>query len=276
MELTLGFSPCPNDTFIFDALIHGKINTGGLKFKVFMADVEQLNLWAAERKLDISKLSYHAFAYVAGSYRLMHSGSALGRKNGPLFISKDSNLLIANANPVTAIPGKLTTANLLFSIFYPHITQKPEYLFSDIEKTILEGKTDAGVIIHESRFTFEQKGLKKITDLGEKWETETGFPIPLGGIAIHQRVQPEIQLQVESLIRKSVEFAFANPESGKAFIKKHSQELDDSIIRKHIDLYVNDYTLDLGKEGKDAVAGLFRFARRENLFSFDENSIFVG
>lgn len=275
MELSLGFSTCPNDTFIFDAMINGKIETEGLSFNIVMADVEQLNKRAFEGNIDITKISYHAFSYVASNYKLLNSGSALGRGNGPLLISKRQLHVDEIKDLKVAIPGKFTTANLLFQIFFPESVQKVELIFSEIEDAILQEKVDAGVIIHENRFTFQEKGLHKIVDLGEKWENETGYAIPLGGIAVHRKHPPELQQKIDRVLRKSIEFAFQNPESGMEFIKLHAQEMKEDIIRKHIQLYVNQFTLDLGTEGKNAVYKLFGFALKKGVIDLSVNDIFV-
>jgi 1,4-dihydroxy-6-naphthoate synthase len=275
MKLTLGFSTCPNDTFIFDALIHKKVDTEGLDFDVILADVEELNRNAFEGKIDITKLSYHAFAHVAGNYKLLTSGSALGYKNGPLLISKRKIGPAEVADLKVAIPGKFTTANLLFSIVYPNVIEKTEYLFSDIEEAVLNGRVDAGVIIHENRFTYENKGLKKIIDLGEDWEEKTKNPIPLGGIVIRRQIDTEIQKKVNRVLKRSVEFALVNPKSGYRFIKKYAQELNDEVIQKHIDLYVNNFTVDLGKIGKNAVKTLFEKAENEKIIEKVQQDIFV-
>ncbi len=261
MIFTLGFSPCPNDTFIFDALIHHKIDTEGFEFKVTMADVEELNRKAFEQALDITKLSFHAFLYLTEKYALLNSGSALGDNCGPLLISPSPTLPKGKGDrSLIAIPGKYTTANYLLSIAYPNVSNKQEMLFSDIEEAILSGKVDAGVIIHENRFTYESKGLFKIMDLGEYWYKQTQMPIPLGGIAIKQKYSIEIQRKINRLLRKSIEYAFANPLSSKAFIKAHSQEMSDEVIQKHIELYVNNYSIDLGKKGKEAIELMFEKA----------------
>lgn len=285
--LSLGFSPCPNDCFIFDAMLHEKVDTEGLKFKSVIEDVEALNkrtinsslslpfgkgaLSPSERvrgamQLDITKLSFFAFAQVQKKYSLLDSGSALGFGVGPLVIKKlGYGIKDLNSSKFKiAIPGRHTTANFLFSLAFPKATNKVELLFSEIEKAVLDGKTDAGVIIHENRFTYRQKGLKKIIDLGAWWKKKTKLPIPLGGIAIKKTFQKEIQRKVERVIRKSVEYAFANPESSKAFIKKHSQEMDDDVIKQHINLYVNKYSLSLGIKGRKAVNLLLQHTTRIN------------
>lgn len=275
MKLTLGFSTCPNDTFIFDAMIHSKVDTEGLEFDVVMADVEELNRGAFEGSIDITKLSYHAYAYIADSYKLLTSGSALGRGNGPLLISKHKIYPDEVNDLKVAIPGKNTTGNLLFGIFYPNITDKPEYLFSDIEEAILDGEVDAGVIIHENRFTYQKKGLRKIVDLGEKWEEKTKSPIPLGGIVVHRRLSNEVQQKVNRVLKRSLQFAFENPDSSYSFVKQYAQEMEEEVMRNHIKLYVNEFSLDLGVEGKEAIKTLYREAIKNGVFSSIPDDIFV-
>lgn len=275
MKLSLGFSTCPNDTFIFDAMIHQKVDAEGLEFEVNLADVEELNRDAFEGKIDITKLSYHAFAYIANNYKLLTSGSALGYKNGPLLIGKRKIYPDEVADLKVAIPGKYTTANLLFSIAFPNVKEKKEYLFSDIEEAILDGEMDAGVIIHENRFTFEKKGLKKIIDLGEDWEEKTNNPIPLGGIVVHRKLDIKIQQKINRVLKRSIEFALANPNSSYRFVKNYAQELNDEVIQKHIALYVNNFTVDLGETGKNAVKTLFDRAEKEKIIDKVQHDIFV-
>ena len=268
MKLTLGFSPCPNDTFIFDALVHHKIDTEGLEFDVVFADVQQLNKWAFEGKLDITKLSYNAFTYCVSDYVLLDSGSALGRNCGPLLIKKPEATLTRKSK--IAIPGKYTTANMLLNIAYPHYKNKVETLFSDIEDDVINGNVDAGLIIHENRFTYKEKGLEKVKDLGEFWEEETGLPIPLGGMVIKRSLPFEGQEKTERVLRKSVEYAFANPNSSVDYVKCHAQEMEKEVIDAHINLYVNDFSISLGIEGREAVQLLFEKSGKEC------SSIFVG
>jgi 1,4-dihydroxy-6-naphthoate synthase len=281
MKLTLGFSPCPNDTFIFDALIHHKIDTEGLEFEVFYDDVETLNQKAMRAELDITKLSYHAFAYVTDKYVLLDAGSALGFGVGPLLICKDdpeqliSNLQSLTTNPKIGIPGKYTTANFLLGLAFPNATNKVELVFSDIENAVLDGRIDAGLIIHENRFTYQAKGLKKIIDLGDYWEKQTGCAIPLGGIVANRKLPLDIQYKINRVLRKSVEFAFENPKSGLEFIRSHAQEMSEEVMYKHIELYVNKYSVDLGAEGKKAIKLLFDTALEKHIIPEIKANIFI-
>ncbi len=283
MELTLGFSPCPNDTFIFDALIHGKIDTEGLSFKVFFDDVETLNQKALRGELDITKLSFHAFAYVAEQYALLDSGSALGFGVGPLLICKKENveqiadeLKTADCKLRVAIPGKYTTANFLLGVAYPQLTDKQEMVFSEIEEALLNDQIDLGLIIHENRFTYQAKGLHKVVDLGAYWEEFSGCAIPLGGIVANRKLPLEIQQKVNRLVKKSVEFAFANPKSGIEFIREHAQAMEEEVMYKHIELYVNKYSVDLGIEGRKAIDTLFDIATKNEVIPPIGKSLYVN
>ena len=279
MNLSLGFSPCPNDCFIFDAMVHGKIDTEGLEFDVVMEDVEALNQRAFKSELDISKLSFHAFLYVQENYILLRSGSALGFNCGPLLVERaelsverKNNATLSTLNPQLstyriAIPGKNTTANFLLSLAFPQAKNKTEVLFSEIEQGVLDGKYDAGLIIHESRFTYEQKGLKKIIDLGEFWESLIHAPIPLGGIVARRNFDNELLKKINRIIRKSVEYAYANTPDVMAYVKAHAQEMSEEVMKKHIDLYVNEFSIDLGVKGKDAVDILFKKALEQKLIT---------
>lgn len=274
-KLSIGFSPCPNDTFIFDALVHHKIDTEGLDFDVYLGDVENLNQKAFNNELDITKISYHAFGYITDYYALLNSGSALGKGCGPLLITKDASNTHDLKSTKIAIPGKYTTANFLLSIAHPEATNKTEFLFSDIENAVLNSEVDAGLIIHENRFTYQEKGLKKIIDLGEYWEQTTGTLIPLGGIIIKRNLSKEIIEKVNRLIRKSIEFAFNNPDEPLNYMKKHSQEMDEVVMRQHIDLYVNKYSIDLGIEGKDAITQMFNLAQQKGIIPEIKENIFI-
>lgn len=251
--MTLGFSPCPNDTFIFHAMTHGLVDTEGLTFEVLMEDVEQLNQRALKQELDITKLSYHAWLYLMKEYTLLGSGSALGNHCGPLLISKRTILPEELPNCVVAIPGEYTTANYLLSAAFPVLKEKKVMLFSDIEKAVLDGSVDAGLIIHENRFTYAERGLQKIQDLGEWWEDGTGFPIPLGGIVARSSFGKEELAKINRVLRRSVEYAFAHPEACMDFVREHAQEMDESVMLKHIQLYVNDFSVDLGTRGRAAI-----------------------
>lgn len=274
-KITLGFSPCPNDTFIFDALINNKIENKDFEFELKIADVEELNRMILKSELDVSKISYHLYPYVSENYQILNAGSALGNNNGPILISKYKIYPDEIKDLKIAIPGKYTTANLLFSIFYPNITNKPEYLFSDIEEVILSNEVDAGLIIHETRFTYMKKRLKKVVDLGEKWEAEIKQPLPLGGISIKRDLPEEIKIKINQLISSSVSYAFINPLGTYNYIKQHSQSLSEEVIQSHIDLYVNDYTIDLKEKGRKAILTLFEKAYERNLVPELKSAIFI-
>ncbi len=263
--MQIGYSPCPNDTFIFDALVHDRVDTEGLRFEPVLADVEALNQWAFAGKLEVTKLSYHAFAYLTERYALLHSGSALGNNCGPLLIGKvPMSEAEINAAEI-AIPGRLTTANFLLSMAFPQALRKRELLFSAIEDAVLTGETGAGLIIHENRFTYAQRGLVKLLDLGEHWEQTTGLPIPLGGIAVRRDLPEAVQQKIGRVLRRSVEYAFANPEASKPYVREHAQAMDDAVMQAHIDLYVTDYTVDLGEKGRQAVTYMFDTAEKQGI-----------
>jgi 1,4-dihydroxy-6-naphthoate synthase len=277
MTLTLGFSPCPNDTFIFDALVNNKIDTGDLKFEVILEDVQTLNSWALQQKLDITKLSYGVLPLVLEKYILLNSGSALGNGVGPLLI-KNEELKIKNVEGyLIAIPGEHTTAHLLFSLAYPNAKNKIFLRYNEIENFVLEGK-GLGVIIHENRFTYADKGLHKITDLGDYWEKETGKSIPLGGIVIKRSINTAIKLQADKLISQSIEYAYKHHYKELTdYVKKHSQEMSEGVMRKHIDLYVNDYSIDLGEAGKDAIQKLLSvFVNTHTGYQLPANDVFLS
>jgi len=276
MKLTLGFSPCPNDTFIFDAMLRQIIDTEGLEFEVFMEDVEALNRRAFAGELDVTKLSYHAYAHLADQYALLDAGSALGNNCGPLLIARAPMRMEEINAARIAIPGNMTTANFLLSMAYPNAQSKQETLFSDIEDAVLEGRADAGLIIHENRFTYAQRGLVKILDLGEHWETTTGLPIPLGGIVVRRALPLDIQHKVNRVMRRSVEYAFAHPEAVMPFVRAHAQAMEDAVMQAHIDLYVTYYTIDLGASGREAVEQMFRIAREKQIIPNYPENIFLN
>ncbi len=275
MNLTLGFSPCPNDTFIFDAMVHGKIDTEGLEFSTIISDVEELNNLAFKGEIDVTKMSYHAFAAVSEQFRLLSAGSALGYKNGPLLISRHKIYPDEVKDLRIAIPGENTTANLLLSIAFPKVNEKKPYLFSLIEEVVLSGEMDAGLIIHENRFTYQKKGLKKILDLGEYWEELTAMPIPLGGIAVNRKLTIPLQQKINRVMKRSVEFAFEHPKETWSFVKNHAQAMEDEVMENHISLYVNQFTRDLGTKGKDAISILYQKAAEKGIIKEVSKDIFV-
>jgi len=273
MKLTLGYSPCPNDTFIFDALVNKKIDNEGLEFDTVLEDVETLNKWSFEKKLDITKLSYPAFFQNLDKYVLLNSGAALGKGVGPILISNKEPGIMNVEEMTIALPGENTTANLLFSFAYPDVKNKTFMRFDKIEDFVLNDSTKAspaggglvgaaalGVIIHENRFTYQQKGLHKVTDLGEYWEEKMNAPIPLGGIAVKRSIDKEISLKIDKLIRKSIEFAFSHYPLITEYVKQHSQEMSEDVMRQHIELYVNNFSIDLGYDGKQAIETLYKIA----------------
>lgn len=262
MHLSLGFSPCPNDTFIFDGLVNKKIDTREFSFDTHLEDVETLNNWALQGKLDITKLSFAVYLKVKDQYELLNSGSALGRGCGPLLIAKKDIPLSEIDNLTVAIPGENTTANLLFSIAFPNAKKKKVMLFSEIENAVINGDVDAGVIIHENRFTYQLKGLVKLMDMGEFWEKTTGNPIPLGGIFIKKSIPAAIRQQLDQLIHNSLQNSYASYPQLSEYVTAHAQEMDESVMRQHIDLYVNQFSLDLGAEGKAAVTALMEAAEK--------------
>jgi 1,4-dihydroxy-6-naphthoate synthase len=272
--LTLGFSPCPNDTFIFDSLVHQQVPDSDLQFDVFLEDVETLNQWAFEGKLDITKLSYSAFLHLTDTYQLLDSGSALGFGVGPLLVTtqekastiRDLSDFLETAR--IAIPGKYTTANLLLSLAFPEAkNKKTEVLFSDIESAVLLGKYDAGLIIHENRFTYAERGLEKLMDCGAWWESETKAAIPLGGIVIKKSLPEEVKQKVQKAIKESLELSWDAYPKLSDFITAHAQEMSEEVMRKHIKLYVNEYSSSLASTGKSAVDTLFQQAFKVGIIS---------
>jgi 1,4-dihydroxy-6-naphthoate synthase len=265
MKLTLGFSPCPNDTFIFDAMVNGNIDTKGITFEYVLEDVETLNKWAEDGRLDVTKLSYNTFIHIVNEYALLHSGSALGKGVGPLLIAKEPLDLSQIENFRIAIPGVKTTANLLLSLAFPQAKNKEEIVFSEIEAAVLQGRYDAGLIIHESRFTYAQKGLFKLIDLGDWWENTMNAAIPLGGIVARRSFDKELCATIDGIIKESLAYSWKHYPELSPFVKAHAQEMEEDVMRKHIDLYVNNYTTDLGEEGRNAVITLFEKAKQSGL-----------
>lgn len=275
-KITIGFSPCPNDTFMFCAMVNGMIDCGELEFIPGIEDVESLNQRALRGDLDVTKLSMNAYAYASKNYLILNSGSALGNNCGPILISKKKYSSDEVFDLKIAIPGKYTTANLLLSIFFPNANNKTELIFSQIENAVLNGTFDAGLIIHENRFTYQQKGLYKIADMGELWEQQTHSAIPLGCIAIKRNLDDTIKTKTDEIIRQSIQFAFSNPDQVMPYVKKYAQEMDEGIMQQHIQLYVNDFSLALGTEGKKAIAILFKKGKELGIFSENTEQIFVS
>lgn len=274
MQLTIGFSPCPNDTFIFDAMIHHKINTEGLQFKFVLEDVQTLNDWALEGRLDITKLSYGVLPLVLNRYKLLDSGSALGKGVGPLLITNERDGVLNVEEQVIAIPGKNTTAHLLFSLKYPLAKNKIFIRYDEIENFVLQGK-GLGVIIHENRFTYKEKGLIKIIDLGDYWEQQNNVPIPLGGIVIKKSIEIDLQQKINRLIKESIEYAYKQYPLLNDFIKENSQEMSEAVMLEHINLYVNNYSLSLQREGREAVLKLLEVFAKMNAVTVNPNDLFV-
>jgi len=263
MKITIGFSPCPNDTFIFDALVNGGMDTEGLAFEPVLEDVQTLNEWAAAGRLDVTKLSLPALFRQQDQYAVLQSGAALGQGVGPLLVAKKMVDVGDVEHCTIAIPGLDTTAHFLLQFAFPTVGRKVPMLFSQIENAVLEGHTDLGVIIHENRFTYQQKGLHRIADLGAVWEERTGMPIPLGCIAVKRSLPAEVQQKLERLIRKSLEMAFSRYPQVSDYVRRHAQEMDEDVMRKHIELYVNDYSKDLGPSGRGAIDGFYKIFKGE-------------
>jgi 1,4-dihydroxy-6-naphthoate synthase len=268
MKLTLGISPCPNDTFIFDALVNGALDTGGLELEVVHEDVQTLNEWALAGRLDVTKLSYGVLPLVTREYALLEAGGALGRGVGPLLVARPGaaggTAAFDPARMTVAIPGEQTTAHLLFSLAYPGAAHRRFRVFSEIEAAVAAGEVDAGVIIHEGRFTYAARGLVRLLDLGEDWERRTGAPIPLGGIVVRRALGPEVAARLDRLVRESLVASRARYPALSAYVRRHAQALDEAVMRQHVDLYVNDFSLGLGEAGRRAVETLLRVWREQH------------
>ncbi len=276
MKLSLGFSPCPNDTFIFDAMVNGKIDTEDLEFDFFLADVEELNRRVFAAESDISKISCHAYAHAADNYLILDSGGAMGYGSGPLLISKRPIDMVNPEKLHIAIPGIYTTANLLLSIAWPTALNKTEYLFSDIENAILNDEADAGLIIHETRFTYINKGLIKIADMGEFWESLTQLPVPLGVIVVNRKLPEHVALKVNRVIRRSLEYALANSaENPGNFVLSNAGQTDRDVIKSHISLFVNDFSFNLGRIGRNALTELYRISSEKGITPLLPERIFL-
>ncbi len=265
MELKFAYSPCPNDTFAFHALTNNLVDCEGIIFSPVLMDVEQLNRCAYDQKYPICKLSYNAYFTLCDKYIMLRSGSALGYNNGPLLVS--NNLTDPTKDDTILIPGIHTTANLLLTIYFPHLTKKRELIFSQIENYLANKGFNYGLLIHEGRFTYKQKNLELIADLGEIWQKENNLPIPLGGIAINRSLSKDIQYKVERVLRRSILFAIDNPTASQGYVMDNAQEIETSVQQKHISLFVNDYSLDIGQEGSEAIYKLYSTGKKfNNLF----------
>ncbi|PKO98615.1 MAG: 1,4-dihydroxy-6-naphthoate synthase [Bacteroidetes bacterium HGW-Bacteroidetes-8] len=284
MRLTLAYSPCPNDTFAFHAMVHSLVDCEGLTFDVNLMDIETLNKSSAEGVYDICKLSYHAYCHLADKYIMLRAGSALGFNNGPLLVAKKGYPLFPEkgaidmeqlSRSVTAIPGEKTTAALLLKIFFPEIKKTEPLVFSEIEDAVLTGRYSSGVLIHESRFTYSEKGLCKIADLGDLWHKRYSLPIPLGGIAIRRSIDSETQQRVNRILKRSIEFAFKNPHLSVEYSRIHAREMEINVLQKHIKLFVNQYSVDISEEGERAVETLYRSASEIFPLSYTKESLFI-
>jgi 1,4-dihydroxy-6-naphthoate synthase len=264
MKLKLAFSTCPNDTFMFHAMVHKLINTSKYDFEITLCDIEELNEQASQQINDISKISFNAYGQLTQHYQLLSSGAALGFGNGPLIISKHKIYHDELADVKMAIPGFKTTANLLLETLFPEVKNKKAYLFSDIEDAVLSGEADAGLIIHETRFSFHKKGLLKVADLGEVWGEKMKLPLPLGGIVIRRDLDTETKNNIQQMLAESVKFAMKNPKASIPYVKNYARDLDEKVIQQHIELYVNDYSIDIKPDGKSAIEHLVNQAARIN------------
>lgn len=256
--IKLNFSTCPNDTFMFCAMVNQLVDTKGYSFEPYLADIEELNRLAAQQLPDITKLSFGAYPELSTSYQMLDSGSALGSGVGPLVVSRRKIYPDEVEQTRVALPGEHTTAHLLFNLAYPNAMHKKFYLFSDIEQAVLDNEADIGVLIHESRFTYMTKGLTKVADLGEFWEKRAGLPVPLGGIAIRKNLPDDLKADMASILRSSIEFAFANRSATMPYVRRFAQEMDEEVMEKHINLYVNNFSLSLGQSGRTAVLELLK------------------
>jgi len=272
--ISLGYSPCPNDTYIFYGLVHNKIE-GAPQFKEVLEDIETLNTMATNNQLDMTKISFHALGHLRDRYCLLHSGGALGRGCGPMVIAREPIAPEDLKHKKIAIPGKLTTAALLLRLFNPQIQNLVLLPFHEIMSATQKGEVDAGLIIHESRFTYPNYGLHKVIDLGQWWESATGHPIPLGGILARRDLGTETIQNIDRSLRASVEFAHNNPNAIKDYIRQHAQEMDEHVMQQHIDLYVNDYTLNYMADGEAAITDLYQRAEAANIIPPSTQPLFI-
>lgn len=280
MKLSLGFSPCPNDTFIFDALVNGKIDKEGLEFDLHIEDVQTLNEKVQAGELDISKISYGTLPLVAANYIALRAGGALGRGTGPLLIALQQIDETSIARAKIAIPGQHTTAHVLFSLAYPEATNKVFLNYDRIEDFLLDNDSQdelrLGVIIHENRFTYEEKGLIRIKDLGNYWEETTGTPIPLGAIVVRRGMGKELSLKLTKLIRQSLAYSWSRWPAISDFVREHAQEMDEAVMRKHINLYVNDFSADIGGEGEKAVENFLKLHSAIHKIELSDKDYFIS
>jgi len=272
--LTLGFSPCPNDTFMFYPLVRGLVDTAGLTFRERLEDVETLNRLALAGELDVTKVSYHALGHIRDRYALLRSGSALGRGCGPLLVARNDLDPADLRGRKIAVPGQYTTALLLLRLLDPRLEDFIVLPFNEIMDAVLAGQADAGLIIHESRFTYQEAGLRKLVDLGEWWEGETGLPIPLGGIVARRSLGAETIAVIERALRSGVVYARSHPAESAGYIREHAQEMSDEVCAAHIGLYVNDFSTELGEEGERAIAELLRRAEKSGIIPASDRNLF--
>lgn len=272
--LTLGYSPCPNDTYIFYGLAHDKINGKIVFDEPLLEDVETLNLWAMQHKLDVTKLSYHALGHVLDDYCVLSTGSALGRGCGPLLVSRQQISQKEMERCKIAIPGEYTTAALLFRMFLPGCTDIVVMRFDEIMGAVQGGEVDAGVIIHESRFTYQEQGLVCMQDLGQWWEESSGQPIPLGCIAARRSLGEKKIAQIDAMIGASIDLSRENPDACLPYIKQHSQEIEQQVVRQHIGLYVNEFSRDIGDEGRGAIRIFLAKGREAGILPYSDKDVF--
>jgi 1,4-dihydroxy-6-naphthoate synthase len=274
--LSLAYSTCPNDTYIFHALAERLVNMRGLGFRIDLADVEALNKAAGQGRYDVSKLSFAAIGYLQGRYRVLESGAALGRGCGPLIVARPGFDPQRLPEARIAVPGLWTTANLLLGLYLGRKLPVRSMTFDRVMPAVADGRVDAGVIIHEGRFTYPEHNLVCLTDLGQWWETETGYPIPLGAIAVRDDIAPETADKISRVIRSSIEYGAAHPAASADYIGRHAQEMAPEVIRQHIGLYVNDFSVSLKAEGRAAVRELFRQAGKNGIFEASRGPLFSG
>jgi len=273
-SLTLGFSPCPNDTFMFYPLVHGLVDTAGLTFRERLEDVETLNRLALAGELDVTKVSYHALGHIREQYALLRSGSALGRGCGPLLVAREVIDPADLRGRRIAVPGQYTTALLLLRLIDPRLENFIVMPFNEIMDAVLTGQADAGLVIHESRFTYQDLGLHRLVDLGEWWEGETGLPIPLGGIVARRSLGAETIAVIERALRAGVAYARSHPAEAAGYIREHAQEISDEVCAAHIGLYVNDFSTELGEEGERAIAELLCRAENSGIIPHSDRNLF--